>query len=252
MLRNKLKINDSKTEFLIIGGRKQLGKINIERLKVGEKNIVPVKSVRNLGVIFDEHLLMDKQINKICRTAYYHLRNIRAIRSYLTEDAAASLIHAFITSHLDYCNSLLNNVPACYLQKLQYVQNSAARTLLKLKKFDHIQPALSELHWLPIRYRIDFKILLLVFKALHGCAPKYIQDYIKLTGNTKYNMRSNHTRTLVVPKFKCITFGKRSFAVAGPLLWNSIPQDLRIIDNAEHLKKQLKTHLFRKFVDYGL
>ena len=251
MLVNKLKINDSKTEFLILGSKQQLQKVNIKGVQVGDENIEPVTSVRNLGVIFDQNLAMDKHISKVCRTAFFHLHNIRGIRKYLTHDAACSIVHAFVSSQLDYCNSLLSGLPSCLVKKLQRVQNSAARVILDISRFDHITPALIKLHWLPVKFRIKFKVLLIVFKAIHGLAPIYISEMITRVNNSRYTLRSNEEVRLYVPKYKCKTFGLRSFAINGPSLWNSLPCELRSLVNIELFKKRLKTHLFVEFLNVG-
>ena len=246
MLVNKLKINDNKTELIVIGGRQQLSKLNVSGVTVGCDLITPVKSVRNLGVIFDDNLKMDKQVDKICRTAYYHLRNIRRIRPYLDKHAAETLIHAFVSSQLDYCNGLLAGLPQYLLDKLQHVQNTAVRVLLGLRKFDHITPSLQLLHWLPIDKRITFKICLLVFKALRGLSPNYIRDMIQLKKTGRYKTRSQSgPPKLVVPAVKCVTFGGRAFPSMAPKLWNNLPKNLRALDNIDDFKSKLKTHLFQ-------
>ena len=252
MLSNKLKINDSKTEFLILGSKHQLEKVTVQGVKVGEKTIAPVKSVRNLGVIFDENLAMDKHISKVCSTAYFHLHNIKSIRKYLTQEAICTIIHAFIGSQIDYCNSLMSGLPSGLISKIQRVQNTAARVALNLRKFDHITPALKQLHWLPVKFRVNFKVLLIVFKALHDMAPIYIKEMITRTKSDRYNLRSNDEVTLIIPRFKHTTLGRRAFSVNAPCLWNSLPKALRSLDNLEHFKKGLKTHLFTKFMNEGL
>ena len=90
------------------------------------------------------------------------------------------VIHAFVTNRIDFCNSLLYGLPDCELKKVQRVQNAAARLLTSTRKYDHITPVLRELHWLPVKYRIQFKILLLTFKAIHGMAPDYISRLLML------------------------------------------------------------------------
>ena len=120
-------MNDSKTEFIIIGTKKQLTKVNIVGLTVGENSIVPVTSVRNLGSWFDQNLNMIPHINKICKAASFHIYNIRRIRKYLTIDATHTLGHSIVIGRLDYCNNLLYKVPAIHISKLQRIQNSTAR-----------------------------------------------------------------------------------------------------------------------------
>ena len=122
-------------------------------------------------MIFDKNMTMIPQINSVCKGAFYHLRNIARIRKFLTPKSTEILVHAFISSKLDYCNSLLYGVPKFQLQKLQHVQNAAARLITQSCKYDHITPVLINLHWLPVEYRVKFKLLLLTFKALNELAP---------------------------------------------------------------------------------
>ena len=129
------------------------------------------------------------------------------------------------------------------------MQNTAARLVFNLRKYDCITPALVTLHWLPVKYRIEFKTLLIVFKGLHGNAPTYIQEMITPSKSKRYSIRSNEERVLKVPKFKHDTFGYRAFAVYGPLAWNCWPKEIRLCDEIEAFKRNLKTHLFVKFVN---
>ena len=174
MLADKLKLNDNKTEFIIIGTRQQLAKVSVDSLCIGDEIIKPSSVVKNLGSWFDTQLKMDIHINKCCKAAFFHLFNIRRIRKFLSFDTTQILINAFVTNRLDYCNGLLYGLPANQICKLQQVQNSAARLICNIGRFDHITPALCKLHWLPVRYRINFKILLITYKAINGLAPEYI------------------------------------------------------------------------------
>jgi hypothetical protein len=130
MIQNKLKINDSKTEFLILASPNAYSKLNSDlELHVGNSHIKPAPSAKNLGVIFDKHLQMEAQVTGICRSANFHLRNIGAIRHLLTDSSSQKLVHSFITSRLDYCNSLLIGLPDSQLNRLQRIQNNAARVV---------------------------------------------------------------------------------------------------------------------------
>jgi hypothetical protein len=112
-------------------------------------------------------------VNAICKKAFYHLRNIASIKTFLSHQHCEILIHAFVTTSLDYCNSLLNGLPQYQIKKLQYVENAAARLPSCTGKHEHITPILKELHCLPVNERIDFGILVLTFKAVNGTAPRY-------------------------------------------------------------------------------
>ena len=163
MIQDRLMINDDKTEFLLVGTRQQLDKLDSCSITVGNNRISPSPCVINLGSWFDSNLSMTDHINKACNAAFYHLHNLR--------DSLITLVHAFITSRLDYCNGLLFGLPKTQIAKLQRVQNAAARLILGIGKFSHITPALYELHWLPVSLRIDYKILLLTLKCIYGLAP---------------------------------------------------------------------------------
>ena len=117
VISNMLMVNDSSTEFLIVGSNQQLEHVNIPCIHLGEDQFTPVTSVRNLGVILDSNLKMDMQITKACQNAYYHLHNIRRIRKFLSQEATWTVIHAFITSQIDYCNSLMNGLPENIIKK---------------------------------------------------------------------------------------------------------------------------------------
>ncbi len=177
-----------------------------------------------------------------------HLCNINRIKHYLDHHALEVMIHAFITSKLDYGNALLNGYPAALIQKLQRVQNSAVGILTNTRKYDHITPVLYKLHWLPVHQRIKFKVALLVFKCIHGTAPSYLQDLI-----TPYvpprQLRSSDQLLLTVPQTKSNLVRQGALCVAGPQLWNSLPFRLRAMDNINHFKRDLKTFLFKQHYD---
>ena len=153
-----------------------------------------------------------------------------------------------VTSRLDYCNALLYGLPETLLQKLQRVQNAAARLVTGTRKYEHITPVLKELHWLPIKQRIEYKILLLTFKALMGQAPEYISDLVKPYQPTR-SLRSQSQHLLCEPKTRLSKYGNRSFGKAAAVLWNKMPKDLRKLpwepkQSTMQFKSSLKTYLF--------
>ena len=189
MCQNRLMLNKDKTEFLLIGTKQQLAKVNVQHIKVGNANIIPQPTVKDLGVL-KSNLSVVNHSTKTSSAAFYYLYNIRRIRKYLTKEFIETLIHSFISSRLGYCNSLLYGIPACHPQKLQRVENAAAQLVYQESKFCHITPLFKSLHWLPVRYRIEFEILLVTFKAIHGFAPAYISDHISINHKGRYNLRS--------------------------------------------------------------
>ena len=174
MISNKSKMNDSKTEFIIIGSYQQLSKINLNSIMVGEHRIIVVDDIQNLGAYLDKNLSMKTHVDAKCTVAFCQLYSLRRIRKYLSQQATESLIHAFIFSHIDYCNGLLNGVSKHLINKLQRIQNMVARLVYKLPKFSHVTPLLIDLHWLPVEYHVRYKILLFTYKAIHQLAPHYI------------------------------------------------------------------------------
>ena len=171
MNKNKLKLNEDKTEFLIAGTSHQHAKIMINSLSVSGAIIPASPYVKNLGVIIDSELTLSDHMTYICKSSYHYLRNNRTIRPYLTVSSAKTIVHSVISAKLDYCNSLFIDIPDYLITKLQRVQNAAARIILNLKKYDSITPHLMKLHWLPVRQLIIYKLNLIVFKALKGDAP---------------------------------------------------------------------------------
>ena len=154
MREDQLMFNDDKTEFLIIGTRQQLSKVSIQSINVGQAEVSSVVSAHKLGTCFDTHLDMGTHIAKTCSSAFYYLYNIRHIRKYLSRESTEKLVHAFISSRLDYCNSLLYGIPEYQTRKLQRVMNASARLIYRAPMFCQITPLLAEIHWLPVRARI--------------------------------------------------------------------------------------------------
>ena len=203
MLTDKLKLNDDKTEFMLIGTKQQLSKVNIDSLTVGSIDVAPVTVARNLGTWFDSNLNLQGQIHNTCKSEFFHLYNIWRIRKYLSQESARTLVHAFIIDRIDYCNSLLFFfLPSVHLLKLQRLQNAAAWLISNVPLYSHITPVLRSLHWLPVKFRIDFKILLLTFKAIYGHAPGYLIDLIAIKEQPRDNFRSASGLILKYPGLK--------------------------------------------------
>ena len=155
-------------------------------------------------------------------------------------------INALVTSHLNYCNSLLHNIPLPQTAQLQSVQNNAARLITRTSKHDHITPVLKELQWLPVENRIAFNMLVITFKCINGLAPSYLAELVQ-PRKRDGRLRQNYAPTLHqgITK-KCI--GDSAFGAAAPRLWNELPVNIRTSGTLSMFRKCLKTYLFiRRF-----
>ena len=248
MTQSLLKLNEDKTEFLVVSSPYYQEIVRHTTMAVGDAVISSSEQCRNLGVIFDSKMNLKQHVSSVCRSAFFQLRKIGIIRRYLSDDSCATLVHSFVTSRLDYCNSLLANLPNCVLSKLQKVQNVAARILTRRRDFHDISPVLIEIYWLPIPLRIRYKINLITFKCLHDLGPPYLKKLLS-PYQPKRNLRSATKGELERHGFKLETYGRRAYFVVAPHFWNDLPINLRFEDNLNSFKSGLKTHLFTLFTD---
>ena len=246
---NRLKMNPNKTQFIWLGSRQQLSAVDVTPFHLHDGRVImPSTTVRNLGAVFDCEMTMLYHVNSVTHSCFYHLRQLRTVRHALTHDSAKMLAHALVSSRVDYCNSLLFGASAHVLRKMQAVLNAAARLVCDLGRFDHITPAMrNDLHWLPVRQCIEYKIALLVYKCLHGAAPLNLSDYSTaiMETNRRHKLRSISCGDLLQPRTRTHRLGPRSFRSSSPSVWNSLPVTVR--DNSLTLgqfKQHLKHHLF--------
>jgi hypothetical protein len=248
MTLSKLKLNDDKTEALLIHNHKSSSASSLPTsLQVGSSDIQFSSAARNLGYILSDDLSLNNHISHICRSAYTAIRQISSIRHYLTVSATKTLVCAFVLSRLDYCNSLLSGSPKHFIDKLQKVQNSAARLVLKAKKRDHVTPLLHSLHWLPVQARIDYKLSVLCHNFFSDSCPSYITELLNVYSPSRQLRSSADVRILSVPKTLTKTYGERSFSFCAPKQWNSLPSHIRNIPTTQAFKAALKTHLFKLY-----
>ena len=201
MTNSKLKLNPSKTEFIIIGSKNQREKFkDLFPISLLDYGTLPKAFVRNLGFIFYCGFNFKRRISQICKISFYHIGDFRRIRKYLNPEAAKSVACALVTSHLDYCNSLLYNLPGRDIDRLQRVQNCLARVVCKASRFSRSKPLLYFLRWLPVKYRIRFKLCTITFKAFLSHQPTYLFNYLVPLQNSRL-LRSSNTNMLTVPSF---------------------------------------------------
>ena len=205
-------------------------------------------TARNLGVIIDEGLSLKPHIASLVKSCRFYIHELWKIRKYLTAETTKTIVHATIISRIDYCNSLYINLPDSYIDPLEKVLREAARLVTLTARRSSITSVMCSLHWLPVKFRIKCKVLLLVFKALHGLAPPYIREMITPYTPSR-RLRSTEKGLLVEPRFRLTTVGLRSFQVAAPREWNTLPFSLRNATSVTTFKKDLKTHLFKLAYD---
>ena len=245
MANNFLKLNDDKSEFLIMGTKANLKKVVTTSLKIGSHSINAVEKVRNIGAVFDRQMKMSAQVSMVCKSAWYSLYNISKIRRYLTREQTQVIIHAYVTSRMDQNNGLIINIPTVQMERLQLIQNAAARLIVGAKKHDHITPILKELHWLPLAKRPIFKILLLTFKCLNEEGPQYLKDLLLIYEPSR-TLRSSDQDFLKVPRSRLSSYGDRAFSIVAPFYWNSLPADIRHCKTVPSFKNNLKTFMFKQ------
>jgi hypothetical protein len=240
---NRLFVNPSKTEYLLIGTKQQRSKISSSSLLFAGNIISPSTSVRNLGVTFDSDLSLTTHISSVCKSSHFIVRQIRQVRPSLDINSSILLANALVSSKLDFCNSLYFGLPQSSLHRLQLIQNAAARAIFpSLRRHDHISPILRKLHWLPVNQRITYKIAVLTFKILHNNQPSYLSDLLCEHVPMRH-LRSSGKFLLAVPRVTSAN-GRRSFSYAAPTVWNSLPQSLRATTSFSFFCSHLKTHLF--------
>ena len=203
--------------------------------------------MRDLGFYFDNVADFNVHVSEVCKSVSFALYRIGRVRNLLDRTRTERLIHAFVTSRLDYCNSMLHNLPLNPTRRLQSLQNAAARLVTRTRKFDHITPVLFSLHWLPVSQRIKFKILLLTYKSLHGLAPTYLSELLTVRVDLSMDHRSCTGLELRPPRYKNECHGGRAFSVVAPRLWNALPPPIRNISTLDSFKTALKTHLFNEY-----
>ena len=251
MVKKKLKMNEDKTECMLFGTKSSLKKYEqFNQIKMGHTTINITKKVKDLGVYIDNELKMEDQIKNIIKICNYHIRNIAFIRKYLDQESLKTVITNHIITRLDYCNVLYYGLPKTLQKKLQRVQNSAARLITRTKQRERITPALIELHWLPIKARIEYKIMVLTYKALKHDEPRYLRKMLKrYESNTSQTTRlASELERLHEPRTNT-NYGERAFSYCAPRLYNKLPGEIKNQPNIMTFKKKLKTFLFNKCYD---
>lgn len=238
-----LKLNHDKTEIMFIQSKRQAKKISFN-VEFENMVIKPKEVIKTLGVFFDRNFDMKANVGNTCRTCYFNLKKLYAIRRYLDFDNRHLLARIFILNRLDYCNSMIVGYPQYLQRRLQKVQNSAARFIYGCYRGEHITPYLHDLHWLPIACRISFKVACWVYRCLNtNDLPKWMSQIFM--GRFVQSKRVSCSLILSTTKVKC-NYGTQTLNYTGVKLWNGLPIDLRSSSSFDMFRKRLKTVLFQR------
>ncbi|XP_053149256.1 uncharacterized protein LOC128343844 [Hemicordylus capensis] len=241
MRDNKLKLNPCNTEVLIVGDWNLRDELDLPAL---DGVTFPQKEqVRSLGVLLDPDLTIVSQVEAMARSAFYLFRLIRQLRPFLENNDLKTVVHQLVTSRLDYCNALYMGLPLYVVQKLQLVQNAAARLVSGVTRRDHIMPVLKQLHWLPICFQAKYKVLVITFKALNGFGPGYLRERL-LRYDPHRSLRSSGEVRLQLPPVRLVATQNQAFCIAAPGLWNALLADIQSLGSLLAFKRALKTYLF--------
>ena len=244
MMQHFLQLNPGKTEIIVFGTPSCLSKLRINGIFIAPDICVRlVSTVKNLGFHLDSSLDFTYQVRKLKSSCFHKLRNIGKMKPFLDTKQMQQLVQAVVLSSLDYCNALYYGCNTSVIKQLQIIQNRACATIFGLKKSDRKSDNLKKLHWLKIQERIEFKLLLLTFKALNGSAPTYLQELVR------YNHMSGSRSPSLKTQINRTSLGDRAFVSSAAKLWNNLPENIKNSPSVTYFKKSLKTYLFRK--SYG-
>ena len=261
MIVNFMKVNESKTELLVLGKPLVL-KTHIFDISVDFAGTIvhPTECKEDkwtsLGIKLDRSLTMDRQINSLKQKCSWTLHNMWSINKYLNESLRIMMVKQLNISRLDNCNALYIGLSKKLIQKLRSILNGCIRFIYRIRDFsEDLLPYYKQAHILPIKERVDFKVCLLCFKFFHNMIPEYFCDLL-IVDSCRFERPSTRSRPhyddLLLKDSNCSStrFGQRRFSVYAPQVWNALPYALRSIKTVDCFKRSLKTHLFRNIVSY--
>ena len=236
-----LKLNASKSQVVVFSPNSQSSSFVMHRVILADGSFVTIaKEAMNLGILLDSSLSFSPHFDMIISQCYRLLRDISSIRKFLSTDDIKSLVNSIVVARIDNCNSLFTGITSYQISRLQRLQNSCARVIYGTRRREHVSGLLKQLHWLPVRQRIIFKVLCLVFKCLHKTAPSYLIDILPEVVEGRF---------VRIPRTKS-SYGDRAFSRFGPIYWNALPASLTHITNIDCFKAKLKHYLFSASNEY--
>jgi len=244
-LRNGLQLNPYKSEALIVGTTNQLqvATASLWSMTVAGVDLLVADKMKVLGVVLDRRLSLDRHATSVARACNYHVQAIRYIHCLLTTELALTLACSLILSRLDYCNALLHGAPANSIYSEAAAGAEHWRIVLQITRRSPSQPLLQQLHWLPVRQQIDYKLAILTYKIHHTSTPVYLSRHIQPHTVTR------RLRSSAMPRLCKLTtrtnFADRGFCCSAPAVWNSLTADIVDSSSLPIFKSKLNTFLFK-------
>ena len=243
---NCLMLNPEKTKLMVFGSRRMALKVPDFKLSLLGKEIIPVQTVKDLGVIFDPTLSFDNHISATVSSCMSKLSQLSRIRFVFNKELLENIINALVFSKLYYCSSVWSSTSACNVHKLQYVQNFAARIIHNVRKYDHISSTLRNLRWLPVKTILYYRDAILTFKCMAGRAPEYLTSEFVTRGSASRRLTRNFQQRNI-PLFKTTT-GQRTFYYRSVSIWNKLDSRLKQCEKPASFKRALKKQLLSEFL----
>ena len=240
-------MNADKTVYMDIGVYESpLKDISLSDIVI----LSPEVKAKNLGFVFDHQMNLDDEITATIQVCNMNLRNLWKIGKHLSYELKVQLVHSSVLFFIDYCNAAYGSLTEANIRKLQKAQNDAVRFVFGIYDFkakrQSVTPLLKKLHFLPVRYRIKYKISLLTFKCLNNLAPQYLSSLLEVRKPNRRASRLDDDYYLlnqpIKPQFKRT---EGAFSHAAPQIWNNLPYHLRCINDVVVFKKQLKSYYFQ-------
>ena len=240
---NGLLINPSKTEAVVFGTRQQVTKIDKSAgISFAGSQIKLNDSLKVLGVKLDSALTMNAHVNEVVRACNFHIRALRHVRPYLTDESAKTVACSIVGARLDYCNALLFGISKKNIARLQRMQNALARIVCRAPMRSSGSPLLRSLHWLPVQCRIRFKIAVITYKVRKSHSPGYLSDLL-IDYVPSRPLRSS-SRCLLTEPLSGTVMASRAFRCSAPAVWNVLSDDTKLSSSLTQFRKRLKTELF--------
>ena len=244
MSTNKLTVNASKTKVMLFGSQRKIGNSTLD-IKLGNVNLEQVSVFKYLGLWFDPYLRWDSHTEKIASKLSQKIGILRRIRQFIDQPTMCLLYNAIVLPHIDYCCPIWSSSAGKYTDKIQILQNHAARLTLGCKiREKHVIDIYKELKWMNVEQRSNYFTLVIFYRCLHGLAPEYLSDNVRIYSHN-HGTRSQSSTNMCVERSRT-DWGERAFKNAGARLWNILPIHIKNSPSVDSFKSQLKNHILGK------